>query len=220
MDEAGLPFRATKDFDVVLFVEVLDARFAEAFWTFVEVGGYERRAKADGGKLYRFERPTANDVPRIIELFSRAPNGFELAPGSALTPLPIAEEADSLSAILLDEAYYAFLRANTREVDGLPLLGEAGLVPFKAKAFLDLSARREAGEPVDSKDIRKHRNDVFRILQLLPADIVHALPEGILSDMRAFHGSVAADGTFKPEDFEVMLSPADALARLAAAYGL
>ena len=37
--EAGrLPFRATKDLDIVLQVEALDAAFGEAFWSFVEAG--------------------------------------------------------------------------------------------------------------------------------------------------------------------------------------
>lgn len=67
---------------MVLIVELLDARFAEAFWAFIDAGGYERRAKADGGKLYRFEKPRADDYPYMIELFSRPPEGFELAPNS------------------------------------------------------------------------------------------------------------------------------------------
>jgi hypothetical protein len=82
MEEAGLGFRLTKDFDVVLLVEGLDAGFAETFWAFIEAGGYEWREKADGGKLYRFQRPTASDYPQMIELFSRAPEGIDLAPGS------------------------------------------------------------------------------------------------------------------------------------------
>ena len=41
MDEAGLVFRATKDLDVVLHVEVLTPAFGVAFWKFVEAGGYE-----------------------------------------------------------------------------------------------------------------------------------------------------------------------------------
>ena len=48
MGEAGIRFRATKDLDVVLLVEVLDAAFAQAFWAFVEAGGYERKEKAEG----------------------------------------------------------------------------------------------------------------------------------------------------------------------------
>jgi glutathionyl-hydroquinone reductase len=38
-EEAGIEFRATKDLDVVLLVELLDAIFAERFWAFVEAGG-------------------------------------------------------------------------------------------------------------------------------------------------------------------------------------
>ena len=40
MDAAGLEFRATKDLDIVLCVEALDATFVTAFWTFVDSGGY------------------------------------------------------------------------------------------------------------------------------------------------------------------------------------
>jgi hypothetical protein len=220
MEEAGLPFRLTKDLDVVLLVELLDASFADAFWAFIETGGYERREKADGGKLYRFQRPSADDYPQMIELFSRAPDGFDLAPGSQLTPLPIDEAAASLSAILLDAGYYDFLRANTRVVDGLPLLTEAALIPFKARAYLDLSARKADGEAVDSKSIKKHRNDVFRVLQLLPEGGEQSLPEPIKSDMIAFVAAVRQDAAFKPSDFGLNQSPEDALARLAKTYAL
>lgn len=40
---------------------------------------------------------------------------------------------------------------------------EPFLVLFKAKAWLDLNQKLEAGEHVDSRDIKKHRNDVLRI---------------------------------------------------------
>ena len=70
----------------------------------------------------------------MIELFSRAPEGFELGADSRLTPLPIDETVASLSAILLDEGYYALLTANLRAIVGLPLLHEAALIPFKARA--------------------------------------------------------------------------------------
>ena len=38
MTGAGLPFRATKDLDIVLFVEALDGAFVRAFWEFVRAG--------------------------------------------------------------------------------------------------------------------------------------------------------------------------------------
>jgi hypothetical protein len=49
----------------------------------------------------------------------------------------------SLSAILLDKNYYELLKANLREVDGLPLLSETGIIPFRrAPTSTSLSARR------------------------------------------------------------------------------
>lgn len=220
MDEAGLGFRLTKDFDVVLLVELLDAAFAETFWAFIEAGGYERREKAEGGKLYRFQKPTEHDYPQMIELFSRAPEGIDLAPGSQLTPLPIDEAAASLSAILLDAGYYDFLRENTRLVDGLPLLDEAAIIPFKARAYLDLAGRKAQGEAIDGGDVKKHRNDVFRLLQLLPEGQVQPLPDAIRADMTAFVDAVAGDKAFKPSDFKVKMVPDQAIARLVVAYGL
>lgn len=220
MEVAGLPFRATKDLDVVLLIEALDGAFATVFWTFVEAGGYEVRARAEGGNLYRFTKPAEADFPQMIELFSRAPKGFDLAPGAVLTPLPFEDAAASLSAILLDADYYAFLQANALTLEGLPLLSEVGLIPFKAKAYLDLSTRKGAGEPVDSKDVRKHRNDVFRLLQLLVAGDRVELPDVLEKDMRAFVAAIEADETFKPADIQVRVEKGEALDRLSQAYGL
>jgi len=220
MGDAGLQFRATKDLDVVLLVEVLDAAFAQAFWAFVEAGGYEHKEKAEGGNLYRFAKPKTAGYPFMIELFSRTPEGFDLGEGSRLTPLPVDETVASLSAILMDEAYYALLKANLRELAGLPLLHEAALIAFKARAWLDLGERKTAGEKVDGGDVKKHRNDVFRLLQLLPVGGVFELPETIAADMRAFLAAVGADEAFKPLDIGLRLSREDAMARLASAYRL
>ena len=156
----------------------------------------------------------------MIELFSRAPEGFDLGEGSRLTPLPIDETVASLSAILLDETYYALLKANLREIGGLPLLHEAAIIPFKARAYLDLSERKAAGERVDGGDVKKHRNDVFRLLQLLAADGAIDLPETITRDMRAFLAAVTADVAFKPADIKLRMSREEALARLSSAYRL
>lgn len=43
----------------------------------------------------------------------------------------------------------------------------AYLIPFKAKAWMDLTDRKFAGEHVDSKNIKKHKNDVFRLTELI-----------------------------------------------------
>jgi hypothetical protein len=59
MEEAGLPFRATKDLDVVLIVEAVDRSFAEVFFQFIETGGYQLRTRGTEGRpcFYRFSGP-------------------------------------------------------------------------------------------------------------------------------------------------------------------
>ena len=119
----GLDFRATKDLDIVLVVEALDSAFASRFWAFVEEGDYEIRESSESAKvLYRFQKPKAEGYPAMLELFSRAPEGLTLGGDAHLTPLPIDEAAASLSAILLDESYYEFLKSMVREAGGIPVL--------------------------------------------------------------------------------------------------
>ena len=221
MDEVGIDFRATKDLDIVLIVEALDPAFSETFWAFIEEGGYEIRQRSEGDRLlYRFQKPSKDDFPAMIELFSRTPEELNIAEGSALTPLPIDEEAASLSAILLDEDYYALLKSMVRGVDGIPLLDDRRIIPFKAKAWLDLSARREAGEKVDERNIRKHRNDVARLLQLLPADTRYSLPDGVRDDMANFVAALDAADDFNPKSFHVDMTRGAVVDRLKDAYGL
>jgi len=67
------------------------------------------------------------------------------------------------------------------------------IVVFKAKAWLDLTARRKTGEAVKGSDIKKHKNDVFRLFQLLsPANQI-VLPDDVKADMRQFIAAVRLD---------------------------
>lgn len=221
MGDVGLEFRATKDLDLVLIVEALDPAFSERFWAFIEAGGYEVRERSEGRRiLYRFQKPAVQGYPAMLELFSRNPEGLNLADSSGLTPIPIGEEAASLSAILLDEHYYAFLKGMVRDLGGLPVLMEAAIIPFKARAWLDLSERRAAGERVDEKDVRKHRNDVARLLQLLPADARFELPGHVRDDMTRFVAALQAADEFDPRKFNVGMTGQVVVDRLRAAYSL
>lgn len=221
MDEVGLAFRATKDLDIVIVVEVFDPAFAARFWAFVEAGGYEQRERSGGGKeFYRFQKPANSDYPSMLELFARAPDIITPADGSVLTPLPVDEDIASLSAILLDEDYYAALVDNRRSVDGVAVLDERLLIPFKAKAHLDLAARRDAGEAIDAKAVKKHRTDVFRLLQLLRDGDRIDLPPSIRADIVTFADKVDADGDFIPKDAGLRGSSAELTGRLRALYDL
>lgn len=187
MDEAGLATRATHDLDIVLCIEALDSSFAERFWGFVRAGGYRVQERSSGEKrFYRFRRPVREDYPEMLELFSRKPDCQVLGEDAHLTPIPVEGEISSLSAILLDDDYYEFLHGNTGELNGVRRIDERCLIPLKAKAWLDLGARRTAGEDIDRREIRKHRNDVLRLYQLLEPESRIGLPAGMEGDLRDF----------------------------------
>lgn len=60
------------------------------------------------------------------------------------------------------------------------------LILFKAKAYLDLRIRKENGDHVDSRDIKKHKNDILRIASELLLEKIGALPETIHTDLKEF----------------------------------
>lgn len=187
MKNAGIDFRATRDLDIVLCVEALDKEFVQAFWTFIRHGGYQRQQKSTGKKLfYRFHDPEDKSYPVMLELFSRVPDALILPEHSHLTPIPVAEEASSLSAILLIDDYYRLIHAGKRIVDGVPIVGHEYLIPLKARAWLDLTELRKDGKSIQSHDINKHRNDVFRLYQLLTPQTRVSLSSMVREDLWRF----------------------------------
>jgi len=194
MEEAGLEFRATKDLDIVLSVEALNASFVRAFWAFVRAGKYQVQQSATGERrYYRFLKPEDDEYPFMLELFARKPDMLDLAEGAHLTPIPVDEEISSLSAILLDDAYYAFLHSGKRTIEDIPVVGPEHLIPLKARAWLDLTKRKEAGGAIDAKSIAKHKNDVFRLYRVLDPAIKPGIPKEIRDDMRAFLDAMVSE---------------------------
>lgn len=187
MSEDGMDFRATKDIDLVLIVEAITPDFGRQFWQFIKAAGYEHRNKSTGlPQFYRFSHPTAAGYPFMIELFSRRAEAINLPDDAVLIPLPMEDDISSLSAILLDDDYYELVRNGTVVVNGVNVLDAAYLIPFKAKAWLDLTQKKAAGQSVDSKNIRKHKNDVFRLSALLTQQSNVVVTESVLADLRAF----------------------------------
>jgi hypothetical protein len=220
--EAGIEFRQTRDFDMVLCIEALDTQFAERFWAFIEAAGYQNRQRGDGEKqFYRFEKPKDPRFPSMIEVFARKPDAIPLAEGSHLTPVPLGGDLESLSAILLDDDYYELLRNSIRVLNGIAVAHERTLIPFKARAYLDMEERRAAGdETVGKAKVNRHRADVFRILALIAAGEVTTLPGSIATDVARFCETVEADNTFDPKANGFTTPKAELIARLRAAYGL
>lgn len=187
MENEELPFRATKDLDIVLIVESITVEFGGKFWEYIKEADYEHRNMNTGeAQFYRFKSPKNKEYPYMIEIFSKKPETIILGEDAGLTPLPIDESLSSLSAILLNEGYYNLIKESSIIMDGIPILKETCLIPLKAKAWLDLTNRRARGESVDSKNIKKHKNDVFRLAQLITEDTKQALSHDIAVDMKRF----------------------------------
>lgn len=64
---------------------------------------------------------------------------MELPADAVLTPLPI------------DDDYYDFFKRGRLQISGVTVLDTPYLIPFKVKARLDFSAKKEAGGQVDSR---------------------------------------------------------------------
>ena len=221
MSEDGLDFRATRDIDMVLIVESLTPEFGRRFWEYVKAAGYEHRNKSTGEpQFYRFSKPSSREYPYMIELFSGRVDAIELPEDAVLTPLPLDDEISSLSAILMDADYYQFLLEGKIVLNDIPVLYAAHLIPFKAKAWLDLTERNRNGEHVDSKNIRKHKNDVFRLSILLTSDISVMLSAAIRSDLEKFFSAMEAE-TIDLKAFGIRSqSQQEILQKLKTIYGL
>lgn len=187
MTDAGLDFRQTVDIDMVLTVEALTTEFAKAFWAFIDQGGYQARQRSNGKpEFYRFVNPTDSAYPKMIELFSRPQNNVSLHPDTHLMPLHIDDEVSSLSAILLNDDYYHFLLDGRTVTDGISILDAEHIIPLKMKAWLDLKDKKAQGIHVNSRDIRKHRLDVFRLFQLVREDQRIIVPASVGADIDDF----------------------------------
>jgi hypothetical protein len=189
----GLPFRLTKDLDMVIIVEALEPKFVKAFWNFIRQGDYQSLNQSSGNpKFYRFENPKDKLFPYMVELLSR--NHLDLPKGIHLTPIPVDADISSLSAILLNDDYYKFVRKEKILLDGAPIVPPQCLIPLKARAHLDLKKRKVDGDTsVRDKDIKKHRNDVFRLsLSIAPADH-YDLQDSIASDVKDFLETLPTD---------------------------
>jgi len=131
----------------------------------------------------------------MLELFSRTPDRVKLSGNGHLTPIPINEDVASLSAILLDDDYYHFIHSGKIISDGLSILNVTHLIPIKARAYIDLSHRKKSGESIDDRDIRKHKNDLIRLFQLLSPTLRIDLMPSIQKDFRTFLNEMKTDSS-------------------------
>lgn len=215
METENLPFRTTKDIDAILIVDAEEFKgFAGAFWEFVKEGEYKCGWKGDENPhFYRFTEPHAG-YPSQIEFFSRS--AFPLTIPEGITPVHVDDDISSLSAIVLDDDYFNLLKNGCEKVNGIRILKVEYLIVFKMYARINLESEKESGKQVNEKDFKKHKNDVFRLLQLIPPDLKVALPEKIKRHIEQFLESMQNE----PLDEQVLgaTSKEDALRVLREVY--
>lgn len=78
--------------------------------------------------------------------------------GQHIIPVSDSDGAISLSAILLDDEYFAIIKNHAVQNGGINIINELALIPFKAKAYLEIKERGE-----DSKNWKKHRADIINL---------------------------------------------------------
>ncbi|MDR2833884.1 MAG: hypothetical protein LBV67_09225 [Streptococcaceae bacterium] len=204
LDSFKFDGRATKDYDLVITEEGRNQKFYEKMIKFLKEGGYIPEALGEKGKLYRF---TTNnkDYPKILELFSIQPLK-QLEKIGRTAPLQFVEGM-SLSALLLDKEYYDLLIKERQINNGYSILSNKGLIIFKAKAWLDLLLRKKEGQKVDSKNIKKHLNDIARLTGTLSRDDKVSISDGIYNDMQLFLKQLKENMELIPKNDAIVLTP-------------
>ena len=162
--------RATDDIDMILVIEKMTLEFGQSFWDFIVLGEYVTRQRKRENKepvteLFRFINPKEG-FPVQIELLSKYPDVLGEPTEFHLTPIPVGEEIPSLSAILLDEEYYNQVIENSVIEDDVRIANPLSLLCLKVKAFLNLTEEKKTNPNVRSSDIKKHRDDVFKLLAM------------------------------------------------------
>lgn len=184
-DEIGESFRATRDLDIVLIIENINDEFGRKLWDFIQSAKYQIETGNEKKCFYRFTKPQNSEFPKMIELFSRNQN-LKIPEDAHLIPIHVSDEVSSLSAILLNDDYYNFMVRGKRIVNGISILDEKYLIPFKVKAWCELIERKNNGEVGQTKHIKKHYKDIANLAMLLPANTKVELSGLIKKDMETF----------------------------------
>lgn len=204
MRNAGLLFRTTNDLDIVILVEALTSEFIKAFWGFVNKGAYQDKYQNQSEKkYYRFKNPSNDRYPVCLELFSRIPDFIPFEGDGRYTPITKDTGMSPLSALLLDDEYYSFIKDARINYDGLSCISADHIIVLKAKAWLNNTDRKNSGEDVQSWDITKHRSDIFRLYQLLIPENGLELPISIKKDFVSYLNELETHPELHMKDYGI-----------------
>jgi hypothetical protein len=178
-EELQLSFRSTKDIDMVIIAEAMDADEMTLMRRFIAEGGYQAWKLEDGTVCrYRFAHPTDASFPSIIELFSKEPIPMEHIRGIGRLEAP--DDLSSFSVILLHQDVYNFIKSHAKSHDGVWIMEAPDLIALKSVAWKDNRDRKEKGERVKSDDVKKHLIDIVRLIGIVSPVSRVQLPEGLM----------------------------------------
>ncbi|MGG5332229.1 hypothetical protein [Enterococcus sp. AZ163] len=199
--EYNINSRTTRDYDIVIMDEQKDQTFFKVIINFLEEGEYTPGVSDREERLYRFTS-VKEGYPKMIELFCIRP--CWLAGYGRIAPVHFEEDM-SLSALVLDPEYYDLLKKGRRIRKGYSVLNNEYLIVFKAKAWLDLTKRRQEGAAVDSKNIKKHLNDIARLTGSIKSREKIAISRTIQQDMNSFLEFLESDLSIIPQNEDILL---------------
>lgn len=164
--------RGTKDFDIVFFLddENTNSNFVKKLWEYIKDGEYDIKEKyeKDRRQFYRFRNPKDNiKFPKQLEFFSRS-NNLEGNSEDIFTIINPDDDISSLSAIVLNDEYYNFLKENCETISGVTCVNEIALLILKTYAYIN---KVNSGENAENPDVAKHKMDVFFILDIIDPNL-------------------------------------------------
>lgn len=166
LNSLRLEFRPTDDFDIVIVSENLQQGFGVALKQFIRDGQYsvQKRKSNDKPTFFRFLNPKDDTFPSKLELATVKPfDDWEWD----FVPLDAGDARSSLSAILFEKDFYSFILDNATVIHGISTMRLEGLIPLKSLAYLELF-KQENPSPKVLANIEKHRQDIFRLADVLP----------------------------------------------------
>lgn len=186
--------RATDDIDMILVVEKMTKEYGNAFWQFIKDGEYKagKREKDDKTPTYTLYRFTTEKegYPVKIELLSHHSDILGEPSGFHIEPIPLSEDLSSLSAIMMDDDNYELTVANSAEQGGVRIATPTTLICLKARAYLNLLNDRANGKHVNSKDIKKHKTDVLKLIATASIPEPVAVPQSVYDSVMEYAESI------------------------------
>ena len=83
-------------------------------------------------------------------------------------------------------------------MDGVSVLGAEYLMLFKMKAWLDLRQKKAERIHVNERDLKKHKNDVFRLFPLADPTAQVEVSPAVAADIRQFTAAMEQEPVDSP----------------------